>query len=215
MQVAQISQRRSIFIAHPAREVRIVQPLVARRFRHVLQHAQPLLNRLPALRRHLLPSRQHFIADVVALLRRHLLPDLRSLAQLLLLRRRKLPESLLIPLQSLPFFRRELARTHRRVWGTVPVEIRPLYGLPARIGRAIPSVARVPRSPRGIRRGRIAWDIGVAARRFGIPPLRLRPMLFLLLLPALLPWLLPWFLPSLLVLLLPLFFRRFVFLAAL
>src|SRR5882724_7026671 len=141
MQVAQISQRRSIFIVHPAREVWIVQPLVARRFRHILQHAQSLLNRLPALRRHLPPSWQHIIAHVVLLLRRHLLPDLRSLAQLMLLLWWKLPESSLILLESPPFFRREFTRAPRRIRRTVLIEIRPLHGLPAASWRAIPAAA--------------------------------------------------------------------------
>jgi hypothetical protein len=204
MQVAQIAQGCPVFVAHAPCEVRVTQPLVARRLRHILQHTQPLLNRLPAVRRHLLPFRQHFITDVVALLRRHPLPDLRSLAQLLLLLWRKLPESLFIPLESLALFRRKLTRTPRRIRWTVPVEVRPLDGLPVRMGGAIPPVAGVPGSPRRIYRGRIA-------RRFGIPPLRLRPLRFSSLLPALLPLRLP----SLLVLLLPLFLRRFVFLTAL
>src|SRR6266850_8384843 len=148
MQVAQISQRRSIVVAHPAREVRIVQPLVARRFRHILQHAQPLLNRLPALRRHLPPSRQHIIAHIVLLLRRHLLPDLRPLPKLLLLLWRKLPESSLILLESPLFFWRVFTRTPRRIRRTVLIKTRPLHGLPSHIRRAIPSLARVSRSPR-------------------------------------------------------------------
>src|SRR5712664_4847125 len=219
MQVAQISQRRSIFIVHPAREVRIVQPLVARRFRHILQHAQSLLNRLPALRRHLPPSRQHFIAHMVLLLRRHLLPDLRSLAQLLLLLWRKLLESPLILLESPAFLRREVSRTPRCIRRTVPIKIRPLNALPSHVRRAIPSVARVSRSSRWrVRCARIARCIEVAARRFSItarrfgnPPLRLRPARFLLWLAALLPLLLP----SLLVWLLPLFLLRLIFLTAL
>src|SRR5882762_5447322 len=218
MQVAQISQRRPVVIAHPAREVRIVQPLVARRFRHILQHAQSLLNRLPALRRHLLPSRQHIIAHMVALRRRHSLPDLRSLAQLLLLLWRKLPESSLILLESPPFFRRVFTGTPRRIRRTVPIKIRPRDSLSSHIRRAIPSVARVSRSPRWIRGVGIARCIevaarffGITARRFGISAIGLRPMRFLLWLPALLPLLLP----SLLVWLLPLFLRGLIFLTAL
>jgi len=204
MQVAQVAQRRPVFVAHAPGEVRVIQPLVARGLWHILQYTQPLLNRLSAVRRHLLPLRQYFIADVVALLRRHPLPDLRSLAQLLLLLRWKLSESLLIPLESLAFFRRKVTRTSRRIRGTVLVEVRSLDVLPAPIWRATPTVARVPRALRRIHRGRIA-------QRFGIPPLRLRPARFLLWLPALLPLLLP----SLLVLLLPLFFWWFIFLTAL
>ncbi len=204
MQVAQVVQRRPVLVVHSTREVRIIQPLVARGLRHILQYTQPLLNRLPAVRRHLLPLRQHFIADMVALRRRHPLPDLRSLAQLLLLLRRELLESLFIALESLALFRRKLTRTPRRVRWTVPVEVRSLGGLSAPIRSAIPPVAQVLRSPLRIYRGRIT-------RRFGNPPLRLHPGRFLPWLPALLPLLLP----SLLVLLLPLFFRWFIFLTAL
>src|SRR5882724_7934153 len=218
MQVAQISQRRSIFIVHPAREVRIVQPLVARPFRHILQRPQSLLNRLLALRRHLPPSRQHIIAHVVLLLRRHLFPDSRSLAQLLLLLWRKLPESPFILLQSPPFCRRVFTRTPRRIRRAVVIEIRPLNALPSHIRRAIPAVARVPVSPRWIRCARIARRIevtarclGIAARPFGISGIWLPSARLRLWLPALLSRLRP----SLLVLLLPLFLRRFVLLAAL
>ena len=105
MQMAQIPECSSIFFAHPARKIRIIQPLIPRRFRHILQHTQPLLNRLPALRRHLLPSRQHIVADVVALIGRHLFPNLRPLPKLLLLLWRELPESSFILLESPPFVR--------------------------------------------------------------------------------------------------------------
>ena len=218
MQMAQIPERRSIFFAHSAREIRIIQPLIPRRFRHVLQNTQPLLNRLPALRRHLLPFRQHFIADVVALIGRHLFPYLRPLSVLLLLLWRKLPESSFILLESPPLLRRVITRTPRRIRGPVIIEIRSLNGVSARIWRAIPSVARVPHSPLRIHGARItrrievaSWRFSITARRFGNPPLRLHPARFLLWLPALLPLL--W--SSLLILLLPMFLRRLVFLAAL
>jgi hypothetical protein len=94
MQMAQIAQRRTIFLAHAARKVRVIQPLIPRAFRHILQQPQSLLHRLTPVRRHLSPSRQHVILDMLALLRSHSLPDLRAIAQNLALRRRQ-------PLQSL------------------------------------------------------------------------------------------------------------------
>src|SRR4029077_3498511 len=86
VQVAQVMQRGLIFLAHAPREVRIVQPLVACGLRHILQYTQPLLNRLSAVRRHLLPLRQDIITDVLALLRRHPVPHLCARLQFLALR---------------------------------------------------------------------------------------------------------------------------------
>src|SRR5467141_2076550 len=57
--------------------------MVARGLRHILQHAQPLLNRLPALLRQLLPLRQDIITDVLALFRPQPAPHLRALLQFL------------------------------------------------------------------------------------------------------------------------------------
>jgi hypothetical protein len=123
MQMAQIAQRALIFFAHPARKVRIIQPLIPRRLRHILQHPQPLLNRLAALRRHLLPFRQHIVAHVIALLRRHLLPHLRALLQLFLLHRRQIPQPLLVLRKSLPFQRRHTAEAIPRVRRRRPIQI--------------------------------------------------------------------------------------------
>src|SRR5215469_8448862 len=74
MRVTQIPQHRLFVVAHPLREVWVIQPLVARRFRHILKHAQLLLHHLLAVPRHLLPLRQHVVFDVLALLRRQLPP---------------------------------------------------------------------------------------------------------------------------------------------
>src|SRR5271169_743203 len=71
VRVAQILQHGLLILAHSLRKVRIVQPLIPRRFRHVLQHAQLLLHYLLAVPRHLLPLRQHVVLDVVSLLGRH------------------------------------------------------------------------------------------------------------------------------------------------
>lgn len=96
MQMAQVVQRGLIFFVHALREIRIAQPLIAREFRHVLEHAQPLLNGLLPLRRQVLPCRQNVIPDVLALLRRHLSPRLLALALISPLLR-----SLVVPLRKL------------------------------------------------------------------------------------------------------------------
>jgi hypothetical protein len=123
MQMAQIAQSALIFFAHPARKVWIVQPLIARRLRHILQHPQSLLNRLAALRWHLLPFRQHIIAHVIALLRRHPLPDLRALLQLFLLHWRQIPQPLLVLRKPLPFQRRHTAEAIPRIRRRRPIQI--------------------------------------------------------------------------------------------
>ena len=87
MQMAQVVQHRFIFFAHTAREVRIIQVLVARGFRHVFQHVQPASNGPLPVRRQLLPSRQDIVLDVIPLLRRQSAPDPLPVAQLLLLLR--------------------------------------------------------------------------------------------------------------------------------
>ena len=78
---------------------------VARRFRHVLQHTQALLNGLLPLRRQIPPGRQDFVLDVIALLWRHLLPHAAAFPHILLLLRRQLPEALLILYDALAIFR--------------------------------------------------------------------------------------------------------------
>src|SRR5579863_3022786 len=69
MQVAQIVKRGFVFIAHAAGKIWIAQPLVACGLWHILQYAELLLNHLLALPRHLPPSRQHVVLDVILLLR--------------------------------------------------------------------------------------------------------------------------------------------------
>jgi hypothetical protein len=94
--MAQIAQRCPVFIAHASGEIRIVQPLISRGLRHILQHAQPLLNRVPAVRRQLLPSRQHIVSHVSTLLWRHAIPYPRAIAHILLLARAKPVKSLFV-----------------------------------------------------------------------------------------------------------------------
>ena len=89
MQMTQVTQRGPILFAHAPGKLRIIQSLIARGLRHVLKPAQTLLNRLPAVRRHLSPLWQHVILDVVALRLCHLVPDLPTLPQFLTLCWRK------------------------------------------------------------------------------------------------------------------------------
>ena len=63
MLVTQIPQHLPVILAHPAREVWVIQMPIPRRLRHILQHAQFLLNHLLALPRHLAPLRQDVVLD--------------------------------------------------------------------------------------------------------------------------------------------------------
>src|SRR5260370_335702 len=183
--MAQIAQRRFIFLAHPPREIRIIQMLVARRLRHVLQHAQSLLDRALGVRGHLLPLRQDITADVLALFRRQLIPHLRALLQFLPLCWRQFLQPPIV-LQDLLLFLRIQAveissrrRIVRRRW-TVRIIIWP---------RHHPRAIYV----RGRRPARVRIRRPVRAR---VLPLVLRPPCLLLLLSVLLPLflslLLPW-----------------------
>ncbi len=111
MQMAQVPQRRPILFTHALSKPRIIQPLIPRRLRHVLQHAQPVTDRLLSVRRHLTPLRQHIILHVIALLRRHPTPHLRSIAQHLLLRRRHALQTLLVLQSALTVRRRHIPPT--------------------------------------------------------------------------------------------------------
>ena len=82
MQMAQIVQHGAVFIAHATREIRIGQAAVARGLRHILQHAELLLNDLLALPRNLPPARHHLILDVVALLRPQVAPGIFFVTQI-------------------------------------------------------------------------------------------------------------------------------------
>jgi hypothetical protein len=104
VQMAQIAQRSAVFFAHATSEVGIVQMLVARELRHVLENAQTLLDGFLSLRRQIAPRWQHFIFNVIALLRRHLLPYPLAVAHVLLLLRRQLPKALLILEHPLSLF---------------------------------------------------------------------------------------------------------------
>ena len=157
MQVAQIAQHGLIFIAHAAREIRIIQMLVARRLGHILQHAQTLLNRPPPAIREFLPFRRQIIPNVILLFRRQLLPLVRAPIQFLSFPRGEVP-LLVIVLDDLSLFLRtqvsifSLGRWRVRRRRPVRIGVWPRYHLGSicvRIRRAVrprilPLVLRSP-----------------------------------------------------------------------
>jgi hypothetical protein len=88
--MAQIVQHRFIFVAHAAREVRIIQVLIPSRLGHVPQDGKPMLNGILTVLWHLLPLRNHFVSDMTLLYRRQLRPILGRLFLLLFLSRSEL-----------------------------------------------------------------------------------------------------------------------------
>jgi hypothetical protein len=143
VQVAQITQHAFIFFAHAPSEIRVIQMLVSRGLRHILQYTQPLLNRPLPIRRKLLPLRQDIALNVVALLGRQLTPIGSGLSHLLLLSRWQLLKVLVV-LQNflllLPWQTVEsLGRRIRRRW-SIRVRIRRTAGT-----RILPFVLRSAR----------------------------------------------------------------------
>ena len=96
MHVAQIAQHGLIFFAHATRKIRVIQMLVPRRFRHVLQHTQSLPDRFLPIRRHLFPVRQNIVLDVGLLLGCQFSPVLLRILDFLLFLWRQPVEFLLI-----------------------------------------------------------------------------------------------------------------------
>src|SRR5882762_4900684 len=118
--------------------------LVARGLWHVLQHAQPLLNRLPALLRQLLPLRQDIIADVLALFWPQPAPHLRALLQFLPLRGWQVLQPPIVFQDLLPLLWTQVVefRFRRRVRRRRPVRIiiwphRRLRSIHVRVRRAV------------------------------------------------------------------------------
>jgi hypothetical protein len=152
MQMAQIPQRRLVLVAHSFGELRIIQSLVPRRLRHILQYAQPLPNRLTPFHGHLPPLWQHIISDVTLLLRSHPAPLLSSPVQFLSLRRRKISVLVVVLENPLPVLRRQVAefplRLRRIVRGRRPVRIVVGIGARTRHGvRLVPAASlRISRS---------------------------------------------------------------------
>jgi hypothetical protein len=147
--MAQVPKRGLVILAHPPREIRIIQVLVPRGLRHVLQHAQALLDGALAIWRHLLPPGQDIIADVLPLFRSQLTPHLSALLQFLPLSGWQLIEFLLILQYFLFVFLAQILEAPRigrwiiPGWRTVLVQIGPCPGLPARVWR--PVRIRIPR----------------------------------------------------------------------
>jgi hypothetical protein len=102
--MAQIAERSSVFCAHTAGKVGVAQMLVARKLRHVLEHAETLLDGFLPLWRQIAPSGQYIILNVIALLRGHLLPHPLAVAHVLLLLRRQLAKASLILEDALSIF---------------------------------------------------------------------------------------------------------------
>ncbi len=112
MQMTQIMQSLPVLIAHSPREIRIAQPPVSRRLRHILQHTQLLLNHLLPLPRNLPPSRQNVVLHVAPLFRRHSPPGIFFRAKVrALLRVQVVPLIKLLPNPALLFRRQILERT--------------------------------------------------------------------------------------------------------
>src|SRR5260370_5663601 len=104
--------------------------MVARGLWHILQHAQPLLNRLPAVWGKLLPLRQDIIADVLALFRPQLIPHLRALLQFLPLRGRQVLQPPIVLQDLLLFLRAQVVeffpeRRRVRRWRPIRIETWP------------------------------------------------------------------------------------------
>jgi len=112
MQMTQIMQSLPVFVAHSPRKIRIAQPPVPRRLRHILQHTQLLLNHLLPLPRNLPPSRQNVVLHVAPLFRRHSPPGIFFRAKVrALLRVQSVPLIKLLPNPALLFWRQILERT--------------------------------------------------------------------------------------------------------
>ena len=88
MHVAEVLESGLFVVGHAAREIRIGETLIARRFRHVLQDAELLLDHLLAVPGHLAHLGQHIVFDVVALRRSQLAPGIFALTEFVLLRGR-------------------------------------------------------------------------------------------------------------------------------
>src|SRR5690348_6317797 len=128
VQVAQISQSRFVFLAHASCELRIVQPLIPGELWHVLQHSQPLPDRLPPVLRHLSPPWQHIVSNVSLLFRRQPVPCLDALLHLLPLRRWHAVQPVVVVDDPLLLLRRQVVefslRLRRNVRGGWTVRIR-------------------------------------------------------------------------------------------
>ncbi len=150
MQMAQIMQRLPVLIAHSTRKIRVAQPPVPRRLRHILQHAQLLLNHLLPLPRNLPPSRQNVVFHVAPLFRRHSPPGIFLRAQVRpLLSAQMVPLIELLPNSALLFRRQILERTAALQHAIPLLRIQIAHAVHKRTWRANTNL--LPRSQRGPR----------------------------------------------------------------
>lgn len=87
MGMAQVAEHGPLVVGHTVSEIGIIEALIARGFRHVLQDAKLLLQHLLAIPGHLAPLGKHIVLDVVALARSEFSPSLLILAQAIALLR--------------------------------------------------------------------------------------------------------------------------------
>jgi hypothetical protein len=112
---------------------------VARRFRHIPQHPQPVLDGPLPIRRQLLPLGQHIIPQVTLLIRREPLPILCRTFHILLFLRRQLVELSLIFRQAAPLLRTHIPQTllhvrRGRGWRGLPIRsLRPIVSVSSAI----------------------------------------------------------------------------------
>jgi len=119
--VAEVVEHGLLVVGHAFGEIRIVETLIARRLRHILEHSQFLLHDLLALPRHLLPLRQNVVFDVLLLLRRELPPGIFVLAETrLLLWRQVIPLTELLA-DLVLFFRRKVLKGFAILQNAIPL----------------------------------------------------------------------------------------------
>ena len=105
MLVGQVAQHGFVIFVHAAREVWIVQVLIPRRLRHVLQNVEPATDRSLAIRRKLPPLWQYVILDVILLIRRQSAPVFQAALNSLLFSRCPLLKVPIVIDRSLLFLR--------------------------------------------------------------------------------------------------------------
>jgi hypothetical protein len=117
---------------------------VARRFRHIPQHPQPVLDGPLPIRRQLLPLGQHIIPQVTLLIRREPLPILCRTFHILLFLRWQLVELSLIFRQAAPLLRTHIPQTllhvrRGRGWRLLPIRtLRTIIPVDSAVFRSAP-----------------------------------------------------------------------------
>jgi len=82
MHMSEVVKNGFFLVTHSTGEVRIIEALIASRFRHILENAQLLIDQLLPIPRHLPHLREHIVLDVIALLRSQIAPGLLLGAQI-------------------------------------------------------------------------------------------------------------------------------------